>query len=158
MKNQHFRSSVFAAFSFKKLFSVVLSTGFPCWNLCLFGGRDLPLSDPFLEWCFMVWAPFWLPKPSRRPSRTHPKKTSKFDAYVYWFWTVLATPWSTLNCLKTTWMHPVGTHVFAPKAILSQSGLPGWNFSRLWLQKRQIRKPCSCIFDIFLDFLSGGGL
>ena len=48
----------------------------------------------------MVWAPFWLPKPSRRPSRTHPKKTSKFDAYFYRFWAVLATPWGTENRQK----------------------------------------------------------
>ena len=57
-------------------------------------------------------------------------------------------PGGTLNCLKTTWTHPVGTPIFAPKAILSQSGLPGWNFSRLGLPKRQFWKPCSCIFDI----------
>ena len=103
MKNQHFQSSAFAAFSFKKLFSVVFSTVFPCWNLCLFGGRDLPLSDPFLEWFLMVWATFWLPKPSRRPSRTHPKKTSKFDAYFYGFWAVLATAGGTRNREKMLW-------------------------------------------------------
>ena len=100
MKNQHFQSSAFAALLFKKLISVLFSTGFPCWNLCLFGGRDLPLSDPFLEWCLMVWAPFWLPKPSRKPSRTNPKKTSKIDAYSYRFWAVLAVTWGTENRQK----------------------------------------------------------
>ena len=158
MKNQHFQSSAFAAFLFKKLFSVVFSTGFPCWNLCLFGGRDLPLSDPFLEWFLMVWATFWLPKPSRRPSRTHPKKTSKFDVYFYWFLAVLVAPRGHRKSSKNVMTQLYGGPIFAPKAILSQSGLTGWNFSRCWLPKRQFWKPSACIFDIFLDFLSGGAL
>ena len=55
----------------------------------------------------MLWTSFWLPKPSRRPSRTHPKKTSKIDAYFYRFWAVLATPWGTENrqkMLGRTWV------------------------------------------------------
>ena len=158
MKNQHFQSSAFAAFLFKKLFSVFFFSGFPCWNLCLFGGRDLPLSDPFLEWFLIVWATFWLPKPSRRPSRTHPKKTSKFDVQFYRFWAVLATPRGHRKSSKNVRMHLHGGPIFAPKAILSQSGLPGWNFSRVWLPKCQFWKPCSCIFNIVLGFLSGGAL
>ena len=123
MKNQHFRSSVFAAFSFKKLFSVVFSTGFPCWNLCLFGGRDLPLSDSFLEWFLMVWATFWLPKPSRRPSRTHPKKTSKFDAYFYRFWAVLATPGAPKIDEKQVKWYPTALLFLLQKRFCCEVGL-----------------------------------
>ena len=158
MKTQHFQSSAFAALSFKKLFSVVCSTGFPCWNRCLFGGRDLPLSDQFFTWFCMVWAAFWLTKSSRRRSRTHPKKTSNVDAYFYRFWAVLATPRGHRKSSKNVMTQLYGGPIFAPKASLAQSGLTGWNFSRCWLPKRQFWKPCSCIFDIFLDFLSGGAL
>ena len=40
----------------------------------------------------MVWTTFWLPKPSRRPSRTHPTETSTIDADFYRFCAVLAIP------------------------------------------------------------------
>ena len=165
MKNQHFQSSAFAAFLFKKLFSVFFSTGFPCWNLCLFGGRDLPLSDPFLEWFLMVWATFWLPKPSRRPSRTHPKKTSKFDVYFYRFWAVLATPRGHRKSSKNVRTHLGGTPIFAPKAILLRSGPRGRNFrwfglpkSQFWLPKRQFWKRFRIIFHMFLGSLLAAAL
>ena len=158
MKNQHFQSSAFAAFSFKKLFSVVFSTVFPCWNLCLFGGRDLPLSDPFLEWFLMVWAPFWLPKPSRRPSRRHPKKISILDTNFYWFFTVLGTPQGTQNRPQNIPGGLGGTPILAPKAVLLRNGPRGRNFRRFWLPKRQFWKDLSNIFCILLAFPSGAAL
>ena len=158
MKNQHFQSSAFAACLFKELFSVLFSTSFPCWNLCLFGGRDLPLSDPFVESFFMVWATFWHPKPSRRPSRTHLKKMLKIDTYFYRVWAVLATPWDTENRQKNVRMHLGGTPIFAPQATLLRSGLPGCFFSRFWLPKHEYLKRFSFIFHIFWGFRSGAAL
>ena len=107
MKNQHFQSSAFAACSFKKLFSVVFSTVFLCWNLCLFGGRDLPLSDSFLKWFLMVWAPFWLPKPSRRSPGRIPKKRQHFMLIFINFGLFWRSPGETENrqkMLGCTWV------------------------------------------------------
>ena len=123
MKNQHLKSSAFAAFLFQKLFSVLFSTCFPCWFFCLFGGRDLPLSDPLLEWFLMVWASFWLPKPSRRPSRTHPKKTSKCDAYFYRFGAVLATPGAPKIDEKQLRWYPTALLFWLQKRFCCELGL-----------------------------------
>ena len=60
--------------------------------------------------------------------------------------------------LKNVMTQLYGGPIFAPKAILSQSGLPGWNFSRLWLPKRQFWKDLFIIFRIFLGSLSAAAM
>ena len=64
----------------------------------------------------MVWAPFWLPKPSRRPSRRHPKK--------YQFLTPTFTDFSLF------WAPPRSPEI-VPKTFRGV-----WAVLPFWLQKR----------------------
>ena len=71
----------------------------------------------------MVYATFWLPKPSRRPSRTHPKKTSKIDAYFYWFGAVLAIPGVPKIDEKQLRWYPTALLFLLPKRFCCEVGL-----------------------------------
>ena len=83
---------------------------------------------------------------------------SNFDTYFYPFLAVLGSPWGPLNRLKTTWRHPYGTPILAPKAILLRSGPRGCDFRQFWLPKRQFLKDLLIIFLIFLGSLSAAAM
>ena len=97
----------------------------------------------------MFRRPFWLAKPSRRPSRRHPKKISIFDTNFYRFWTVLGTPQGTQNGPKNIPGGLGGTPILAPKALSLRNRSPGCNFRRCWLPKRLFWKTFSTIFCIW---------
>ena len=150
MKNQYFQIFAFSIKMIQELISLRFCSTFFSQNLWVFCKRDLSLSEPFLEWFLMVWAPIWLPKPSRRPSWRHPKKILNFDSHFYWFLAVLATPWSTQNRKKNVVTHECGGPILAPKAAWTESGAPGCDFKAFWFPNFAFCQRFLSFFFIFL--------
>ena len=156
MKNQHFQTYAFAAFLFMKLFSVLFPMFFTV-EIFAFWRTQLASFGFFFNDLSWFGLDFGSRNHFRRPSRRHPRKTSKIDTDFYRLLIVLATPLGTRNRLKTTWMHLGSTPIFAPKAVLLRSGPPGRNSRRLWLPKSQFVRVISFISLATLGFLIASG-
>ena len=83
----------------------------------------------------MVWAPIWLPKPSRRPSRRHPKKKLNFDTYFLLIFGCFGDPLEHRKSQKNVRTHLGGGPILAPKAAWKENGAPTYNFEAFWLPK-----------------------
>ena len=158
MKNQYFQIFTFSINSFQELIFLCFCSTFSSQNLWCFSRRDLSLSEPFLRWLFMVWAPIWLPKPSRRPSKRHPKRTLNFETHFYWFLPVLGTPWSTQNHKKMLGRTLMVVPFWLQKR-LGKNWAPRCDFKAFWLPKLVLWHPQFAflqrflsIFCIFLGF------
>ena len=106
----------------------------------------------------MVWAPIWLPKPCRRPSRRHLKKNLNFETYLLLIF----------DCFGATLEHPksqknVRTHlgagpILASKAAWKENEAPRCYFRAFWLPKLVFRGRFLSIFCIFLGSRSSNSI
>ena len=158
MKNEHFEIFTFSIKMFRELIFLCFCSTFSSQNLWVFCRRDLSLSEQFLDWILLVWAPIWLPIPSRRPSRGHPKKSLNFGTYLYWFLAVLATPWRAAKSQKNVRTHLGGGPILAPKAAWEENESPGSCFRAFWLPKFVFWQRFLSIFCIFLGFRSSSSI
>ena len=99
----------------------------------------------------MVWAPIWVPKPSRRPSRRHPKKTLNFDTYFLLIFGCFApSPEAPKIAAKNGFDAACGGPILAPKAPCEENGAPGCFFEAFWLPKSAFWQRFLSVFCIYL--------
>ena len=83
----------------------------------------------------MVWAPIWLPKPSRRPSRRHPKKKLNFDTYFLLIFGCFGDPLEHPKSQKNVRTHPCGGPILAPKTAREENEAPRYYFEAFCIPK-----------------------
>ena len=98
----------------------------------------------------MVWAPIWLPKPSRRPSRRHPKKNLNFDTYFLLSFDCFGAPLEHPKSQKNVRMHLGGGPILAPKVTWEENGAPRCYFKAFWLPKLELWQRMLTAFCTFL--------
>ena len=138
MTSQHFQTFTFSIKMFRELFSLRFCFKFSSQNRWRFCRRDLSLSETFLEWFLMVWAPSWLPIPSRRPSRRHPKKSLNLIRIFidFWlFWRPPGGPQNRKKMLGRTWVvvpfwlqKRLGKKMSLQDHVLEHFGFQNWYF------------------------------
>ena len=158
MKNHHFQIFTFPINLFQKLFSLRFCSTFPSQNLGFFCRRDVFWSGPFLKWFLMVSAPIWLPKPSRRPSRRHPKKTLNFHTSFLLIFGCFGDPLEHPKSQKNVMTHLGGGPILAPRATWEENGAPRCYFKAFWLPKLVFWQRFLSIFCIFLGFRSSSSI
>ena len=98
----------------------------------------------------MVWAPIWLPEPSRRPSRRHPKKKLNFDTYFLLIFGCFGDPLEHPKSQKNGFDALGGGPILAPKAAWEENEAPRPCFRAFWLPKLVFWERFSSIFCILL--------
>ena len=158
MKYQHFQIFTFSLKMLQELIFLCFCSTFSSQNLWVFCRRDLSLSEPLLEWFLMVWAPIWLPKPCRRPSRRHLKKNLNFETYLLLIFDCFGATLEHPKSQKNVMMHLGGSPILAPKVTWEENGAPRCYFKAFWLPKFVFWQRLLSIFCIFLGFRSSSSI
>ena len=106
----------------------------------------------------MVWAPIWLPKPSRSPSKIHPKKNVNFDTYFLSIFGCFGDPLEHPKSQKNVMTHLGGGPILALEAAWEENWAPGCYSKAFSLPKLVFWQRFLSIFCIFLGFRSSNSI
>ena len=106
----------------------------------------------------MVWAPIWLPKPSRRPSKRHPKKRLNFDTYFLLIFDNFGDPLEHPKSQKNVMTHLGGGPILAPKTAWKENEAPRCYFEAFCLPKSVFWQRFLSVFCIFLGSRSSNSV